>query len=120
MVQGRVYTSHHGYPLFPLPIPALTLVFIPFNWVYDDDIDRVSDEEAPQGQGGGVSGDDGDIGGSGANNVRSLNFPSSFGAVPLEEMYAPPMIRSRTKMCSLRFDATHFYHYTMTISTTST
>ena len=88
MVHGRVYISHHGY-LLP-PNPTLTSVVNPSNWIYDDDIDRMSDEEAPQGKAGGVGGDGGDVGDSGANNVRGLDVLGSFGVVPLEEKMCTP------------------------------
>jgi len=66
MVRGKVYANHHGYPIFPLPSPTLTSVFNPSNRVYDDDIDRVSEKEAPLGHGGDVGGEGGDVGGNGA------------------------------------------------------
>jgi len=46
--------------------------------VYGDDIDRVWDEEAPQGQGVGVGGDGGDVGGSDVSNMGGLDVPKSF------------------------------------------
>ena len=73
----------------------------------------MSDEEAPQGQGGGLSDGGGYVGGSGASNVRGWDAPSIYGVVPLEEeMYTPPMTRSCTKVGFLGFDATYFYQYT--------
>ena len=73
MVRGQVYASHHGYPLFPLSNRA----FEPSNWVYHDNIEGLSNEESPHGQGGSVGGDCGGVGGSGAGNVGDLDAPSS-------------------------------------------
>ena len=91
MVQGTVYTNHHGYPIFPFPNPALTSVSESSNWLYDDDIDRVSVEEAPQGYGGDFGGDGGNVGGGGAGLMAGSNVPGSSGSVsPKEERYTSP------------------------------
>jgi len=112
MAWGKVYTNYHGYPLFPLPNPSLTSVFDPSSWVYDNDIDRVSDEDAPLGHGEDIGGDGGNVGGSGVGLEGGSAIPGSFGANPIEEEeYTLLMTRSQTKEGSLGFDATHFYQY---------
>jgi len=79
-------------------MPALTSLFDPSNWVYDDDINRLSDEEQPQAYGGDVgSSGVGDVSGGGVGSVRISDAPSSSGAMPLEEeMYTPLTTRRRT------------------------
>ena len=47
MEGGHVYTNLHGRSFFPLPNPPLTTCANPSNWAYDDDIDRVLNEEEP-------------------------------------------------------------------------
>jgi len=51
----------------------------------------MSDEEAPQGSGGGVGGDGGDIGVSDAGKVGGSHAPSSSGAVPLRSRCILPL-----------------------------
>jgi len=78
--------------------------------VYDDDIDRVLDEEAPLGHGEDVGADGSDVSGSGVGLEGGFDVPSSYGAVPIkEEEYTPPMTRSHIDVSSLGFGATHFY-----------
>jgi len=115
MVHGWVYTSHHGYPLFPSLTPTLTSVFDPSNWVYDDDVDRVSDEEVPQGQGRGVSGD------SVTDNMGGSDALNSSTTVPLNmEMYMPPTTQNRTRWAPQASIPPISINIWMTISHTST
>ena len=67
----------------------------------------------PQGQGGGVGGSDGDAdGGSGVGNVAVLDVLGNSRVVPLkEEIYIPPMTRSRTGASTSGFNEAHFYQY---------
>jgi len=62
----------------------------------------VLDEQAPQGQGGGVGGGgnvggDENVSGSGVGNVGVLDVPSNSGAVPFEEDMYTPTTQSRTR-----------------------
>jgi len=90
MHQGKLHASHHGFPLFPLAYPTLTSVFDPSNWTFDDDIDRVSDDEAAPSHGGEVGGasgggDDASPSGVGPSGKGGSDILSSSGAIPLEE-----------------------------------
>ena len=69
MHRGKPHASHHGFPLFPLPYPTLTSVSNPSNWTFEDDIDRVSDDEADSASGGAVGGICGDGGNAGPSGV---------------------------------------------------
>jgi len=115
MFWGKVHASRHGFALFSLPNPTLTSVFDPSNWIFDDDIDQMSDDEAVLAHGGEV----GEEGGGGRDVGPSGFSPSCEGgsdlrsgsdAIPLEEEdYTPPLTRSHIKVGSSSFDATHFY-----------
>jgi len=118
MHRGKPHASHRGFPLFPLPYPTLTSVFDLSNWTFEDDIDRVSDDEvepASGGTAGGIGGGGGgDAGpsGVGPSGEGGSDIPCSSDAVPIEEEeYTPPLTRSRAGAGSSSFDATHFYHY---------
>jgi len=115
--RGKPHASHHGFPLFSLLYPTLTSVSDLSNWTFDDDIDRVSDDEAALAHGGavgGISGGGGDGSPSvvGPSDEGGSDIPRGSGAVSLEdEEYTPSLTRSRKGAGSSGFDATHFYHY---------
>jgi len=116
MHRGKVHASHHGFPFFPLPNPTFTFVSDPSNWVFKDDIDHVSDDEAApahSGEAGGEGGDGGDAGpyGVGPGGEGGFNLPNSSGVVLLEEEYTPSLNHSHTGAGPSGFDATHFYQY---------
>jgi len=48
MEGGRAYTNRRGQPLFPIPNTTLMCLSNPSNWVYDDDINEVLDEDEPR------------------------------------------------------------------------
>jgi len=112
---GRIYASHPGFPYFSLPNPTLTSISDPSNGVFDDDVDRVSDDKAAlanDGELGGEGDRGGDVGHSGASFEGDSNLPGGSDVVLLEEEeYTPPLTHSHTGTGSSSFDATYFYHY---------
>ena len=114
---GKVHASHHGFPLFSLPNPISTSVSDLSNRVFNDDIERVSNDEATPAYGGEVGGEGGSCGdadpsGVGPSCEGVYDLPSSSRVVPLEEEeYTPLLTQSHTRAGSSGFDATHFYQY---------
>ncbi|KAJ8420412.1 LOW QUALITY PROTEIN: hypothetical protein Cgig2_000263 [Carnegiea gigantea] len=98
---GRVFINHNGQVLYPLPKPTKTNCADASNWVYDDDIDAKSDEKRAQPQGGNVGGS---VGGSGIQDGFR-------GGTPEEEMYEPPLAKSRAEASSSGFNEAQFYQY---------
>ena len=108
-----MYASHLSFPLISLPDPALTSIFDPFDWVFDNDINWASNDEAAPAYGGKGSGG-GDAGPSGVSpsGKDGYDLPGSSDAVPLEqEEYTPLLTRSHIGAGSSSFDAIHFYQY---------
>ena len=90
--RGKPHASHHGFSLFPLPNPTLTSVFDPSNWSFDDDIDRVSDDEmAPAYGGAGGGGGNAGPSGIGPSGEGCSGIPNGSGAVLLEEEEYTPL-----------------------------
>jgi len=79
---------------------------------FDDDIKRVSDDEATPAHGG-EGGGGGDVGPSCAGFEGGSDLLGSSGAIPFEEEeYTPPLIRSHIGAGSSGFNTTRFYQYT--------
>jgi len=90
MHPGKVHANHHGFSLFSLPIPTLTSVSDPSNWTSDDDINRISNDEAAPTHSLKVRGDSSGGGDVSPSGEDGSDLPSRSGAVPLEEEYTPP------------------------------